>query len=757
MDATFREALLTRSRGQIAARPRAARRRRWGLSLTAAAAVVIGAAGIRQALVRPPEGPFVAVVEVRGDVTDAKGAVVALGEKLPVGTGVKTGEGARVTLVTRRGSQFTLDGGTSLSLTSASTAALESGRVYCRSRRGEIEEIETSPGTIRLLGTTLDAAMENGDSVAVTVVDGRVRLSNSQGEAEVSAGRRALLVASLRPDSGQPVNVREATAWYYGRSDIVSDFGDVAYLVTRDDAQGLASEVWMMRQDGSGKRRLKTYLGGCQAPGPWLPGQQWLMVNAHSILWSTPDFDNRRAHTGAGHPILDDQAWLINGVGGQDLAFDLPPGTDPLYTDLSPDGSKLAFCGRYQPDPASREGMEGGVWVLDMTSGQMKKLLNGYIKTPLSWAPDSRRIVADTGEGYGLDHPLVVVAADAAEIRSLGVNGADGVFSPDGQKIAYVGQFQRGGSWAMGVPMSGRIMVYDLASGKTAPISPAGEGALKPRWSPDGQRVSYRVSSGQRAATIFVASADGAGSRKIYDCAEGLASYAWGPDGEGLYLVTANGIKTIAASGSGLLAELGGTPDDSVLTAEQAGQTQAALAAVREAVFQFAVGNVRRFEGKPRDAQAAFQAASDIFAGLAWEYPLAQFGVDQLMLYADKAAEMGAVPASLMLSKSCEERLSYLEILLLQYAGAKDGFPPDLGALEQHSLQSGWGINWISNENTEWVKMMFGCPGGGEYEYAAPPGGAPELGDVLVKCSAHPDHSIIWTEKLAQQLEWRRE
>jgi Tol biopolymer transport system component len=721
--------------------------------LAVAAAVVIGAAGVRQALVRPPEGPFVAVVEVRGDVTDANGAVVGLGHKLSVGARVKTGEGARVTLVTRRGSQFTLDTYTSLKLASASTAVLESGRVYCRSRGGEIEEIEASPGTIRLLGTTLDAAMEDGDSVAVTVVDGKVRLSNSQGEAEVSAGNRALLVASLRPDSGRPVNVREATAWYYGRSDIVSDFGDIAYLVTREDAQGLASELWMMREDGSSKRRLKTYLGWCQAPGPWLPGQQWLMVNAHSILWSTPDFNNRRAHTGAGHPILDDQAWLINAVTGQDLAFDLPAGTDPLYTDLSPNGARLAFDGRYQPDPNSREGMEGGVWAYDMTTGQMKKLLNGYIKTPLSWAPDSRRIVADTGEGYGLDHPLVVADADTVEIRDLGVNGADGVFSPDGRKIAYVGEFQRGGSWFMGVPVSGRIMVYDLASGKAAPISPADTGALQPRWSPDGRRVAYRVNSGPRVVTIFVAGADGSGSRKIFDCSDSLAGYAWMPDSDALYLVMANGIEIIAANGAGLLADLGGAPDDSVLTAEQDRQTQAALDAVREAVFQFAVGNVRRFEGKPREAKAAFQAVSDIFAGIAWEYPLAQFSVDQLLLYADKAAVEAAKPRAQLLSESCRERLSYLEILLLQYVGAKGEFPRGLAALERHSLENGWGINWISNKDTEWVKLMFRCPDDGPYSYHRP-SGAPEIGDVLIACRAHPDHKLVWSMGLAEQVGW---
>ncbi|HUU55581.1 MAG TPA: FecR domain-containing protein [Armatimonadota bacterium] len=789
MEDAYSASLLARTSALVTSRSRT-RLRRWAPRLAAAAAIVLLAIGIwRLALPRlhssegdralpafsspdtlaaipgaavSPEkgGVLVAVTAARGSVTDASGMPIELGDKLSVGASICTGPDSRVTLITRRGSEYTLAPNTALKLVKPDTASLDAGRLYCRSRAGEITRIDTAPGRIHLLGTALDAAVEAKDTVAVTVLEGTVRLTNSLGETEVPSGRRALLVASRPPELGQAVNPRAAAAWYYGRRDIVSDFGDIAYVLVREQAEGLTSEVWAMHEDGSGKHRLKTYLGWGRAPGPWLPGQQWLVFNAHSVLWTTPDFENRRAHTGAGHPILDDQAWLINAATGQDLAFDLPPGADPLYTDLSPDGTRLAFCGSYQPDPNDPSAREGGVWVFDMTTGEMKKLLDGYIKTPISWAPDGRRIVADTSQGYVLRHPLVVVDADTGEVRDLGVDGAGGVFSPDGRKLAYPGDFQESGSWAMGVPTSGRIMLYDLPSGKAKPISPSGEGALQPRWSPDGRSVAYMVQSASRddrTVTIFVVAADGSGVSRTYDCTDGLLGYAWMPSGDALYLATAKGIRIIAADGSGLLSDLGGKADDSVLTPEQARQTQAALDAVREAVFQYAVANVRGFEGKPKEEKAAFgaafEAASDIFAGIVWEYPLAQFSLDQILLYADKAAAEANQSRAEVLAQSCEERLGYLGILLLQYVGAKDEFPPNLAALEKYSLESEWGINYISSKNTDWVKLIFRCSEGRPYTYHRP-SGDPHIGDVIAACRAHPGSSLVWTEGLEQQLAW---
>ncbi len=768
MDESFRNRLLQGTGNVVAART--GRRFRRALALAAAVAAAVAALmlwGPPAARLTDLRSRFVPVTQSRPSpmkviavhqpVSDAFGRPLQLGDTLPLGSLVRTGEGGRVTLVTRRGSEFTLNANTELALApEAASVTLGAGQLYCRSRGREIAQISTSAGDIHLLGTVLDAAVDDEESVAVTVAEGQVRLTNDHGEALVDAGRRSILVASLPPQEGMPVNTFAQTAWYDGRGHIVSDFGDIAYLVRREGAQGLATEVWAMNADGSRKHHVKTYLGWARAPGPWLPGQQWLIANAGSVLCARPDFENRRAHSGAGHPVVDDQAWLLNAVTGQDVAFDLPPGADPLYTDLSPDGRRLVFNGSYQSDPDDRESREGGLWVFDMTTGEMTKLLEGWMKTPMSWAPDNRRIVADTSQGYVLRHPLVVVDTDTGEVRDLGVDGAGGVFSPDGRKLAYSGEFQKAGSWAMGVPISGRIMVYDLAASKAKPISPAGEGALQPRWSPSGRSVAYWVQTDERVSTIFVAADDGSAASRIYDCTDGLLGYAWMPSGDALYLATTNGVQIIAADGSGLLADLGGSAEDSLLAPGQEEQTAGALEAIREAIYQYAVGELGRFEGKPRDAQAAFQAAADIFAGLAWEYPLANLSPGQLLIYADKCAQLATTSSREFLAESCQERMNYLRYRLVLYVADKGEFPQDLAAVEQHSLESDWDMNRLSSRDTERVKMLFRCPVAGPFTYHQPIDDA-EIGEVLVTCSSHPDNQIVWTESLASRLEHSRE
>jgi prepilin-type processing-associated H-X9-DG protein len=96
----------------------------------------------------------------------------------------------------------------------------------------------------------------------------------------------------------------------------------------------------------------------------------------------------------------------------------------------------------------------------------------------------------------------------------------------------------------------------------------------------------------------------------------------------------------VAADGSGVIADLGGNATDSLLTPAERHHTAVASEAIREAVFQYAVGNVRYFEGHTADAKAAFLAAAEIFSGLMWRCPQAGLSANEVLLYADQAAAM---------------------------------------------------------------------------------------------------------------------
>ncbi len=833
MEQVFRLGLLDQTRRVIAGR-RGRRSRRWVLGLAAGAAAAVVAAPLlwrlftpspviappqtavkprpaavapgavtreNQAAVRKPVAPtntttatshapkkvslaaaapgperksdlLVAVIAARPPVSDAAGHDLKIGDRLSVGAVVRTGKSGRLTLITRRGSEFTLDANTALALAEGGkTATLNQGRIYCRNRKGEFVAINTSAGRIQLLGTTLDAAMKGKQTVAVTVIEGKVRLENAHGKAVVGSGKKALLIAQLPPTEGESINTEAETAWYDGRGDVLSDFGDIVYTVSR--APSAMTEIWTMGTDGSNKRRVKTYIGFSMGNGPWLPGQQTILVRSGTALWSTPNFETRTANSSAGHPIVEDSATLLNVATGQEAAFQLPAGYDPLYMDISPDAKQLAFCGRYQPAPKNLESSVGGVWVYDIQTGDIKKVADGWIKTPVAWAPDSRHLAFSTGQDYGVSHSLVVVDVESGETTKLNMPGASASFSPDGTKLAYCGDFQKSGSWMMGVPTSGSIFVADLVSGgQPLRISPVGQGSLQPRWSPDGSRLAYWVSDSKWTEKkfydgyrIYVVNADGTGTVEIYrkepttQRGGRLTAVSWAPTGQGIYVVKQDGVLLLSPDGSGVISNLGGSVTDSPLSRVQSAETDNAIAAVREAIFQYAVGEVRAFEGRPADSQAAFAAAADIFASLPWKYPLANLSTGDVLRYADKAEQMASRSVATILSESCKERLSfYLSSLLVDYAASEGRFPADLKSLETWSLAHDWGMNWISNEDTAWVKMIFQCPSGGSYNYTPPPAGSdPKTGDVLVTCPNHPDRQLVWEERLAGLLKWKRQ
>jgi Tol biopolymer transport system component len=654
MDDAFRLTLQDRTRRAVASRHRVPVRR-WAMRLAAGTAFACLAATAWYALSTPRE-PLVAITAARPPVTDNAGRALKVGDRLRAGVTVRTGAGGRVTLVTRRASEFTLNANTELALgRRGRTAYLRRGEVYCCNRDHEFARLDTAAGRIHLLGTVLDARTQNHDAVAVTVIQGKVRLANAHGEAVVPAGKRALLIASRPPEPGTAVSTAVETAWYDGRGEILSESGRIAYIVQRRKPD-LLLELWTMNWDGTNKRHLKSYLGRCMlARSQWvcegdtfLPSGDWVVlamdvsplysyVYAHRIV---------STHTGT-------QIWAVNAATGQDIAFDLPAGIYPLYPRRSPDGSRLAFCGGVGPDA------EGGVWVYDLRTGGIRKLLSGWIKTPVAWAPDSRRLVASTGEGYTTDHHLVIADAVTGSVRNLSIQGAGASFSPDGTRLVFRGDFREARSHAYtdGVPAEGTVLVLDLTS-QAAPlaVSPPNARPSGARWSPDGTRLLYwelhdygapQPGRPTLSFTISVAQADGSGTTQVFRSQAGLAEITWASSGEEIYASTDRGILLISADGSGLSANLGGTREDSVLTSAQTAQTQGVVADLHEATRLYWMGGVRAQEGQVAASRAAYAAASDIVAGLMWKYPLANLSANDVLAYANHLAELAQSPTPL--------------------------------------------------------------------------------------------------------------
>lgn len=727
---------------------------------TAAAA---GVSQDRQAGAPPSDRTPVLVVSSvcqPASASDSRGLKV--GDRLAPGAVIKTGEGGRVTLVTRRGSEICLDTASELVIDSRRAATIRRGRLYCSNRKHEISRIDTPGGRIHLLGTVLNAAVVSNEAVAVTVVEGRVQLTNTLGAATVEAGRRSILAASREPQPGDETDPLDDTGWYHGRRDIQSDFGDIAYTLKRGD--GLITEVWVMNSDGSNRRRLKGFIGCTSSQGTWLPNEQRLQIQIHSVLWTTPDVRTQRADAGAGHPIVDARIFLLDAVTGQDRIIKLPAGYDPLYVSVAPDARRIAFSGDYQPNPNNIENREGGVWVYNTRTGGIRKILGGWVKTAPVWAPDSRRIAMSKGEGYGIHHPLVIVDADTGKVTDLGINGAGASFSPDGKKLAYCSGFEGGGAWVMGVPPGGSIYVKDLTSdARAVRISPQGEGALTPRWSPDGTRISYCVSHygpnpdypfDNMTFSIFVARADGTDAKEIYKGKGNRPPVEWARSADAVYAISRDAVLLIAADGSGVQHTMPTDEKHSPLTRAQRAQTDASVRTVREAIYHYALANVKQFEGNPAEKRRCLETSEELFAGLVWNHPLADPSLADSLAYADKAVAEAAKGDATILSESCAERMSYADILLGHYVEARKQMPETLEDLEKRALSTSWGINWLFAQDKRRARMIFECPGTpnkGPARYRFRGSKArPEKGNAIITCPNHPANHVTLDEKMSR-------
>jgi len=737
-----------------------ARRRRW--LAFAAGVLVIGALASRPLFIGRP--PLLAVVAAQA-ATTGRGQEVRIGDRLPSGVVVRTAKGGRVDLVTRRGSEFALNGDSELAFAPDGRAAsLRRGRLYLRNRGHEFAAVTTEAGRIELLGTTISADVRDPGSVAVTVVEGKVRLENARGRAVVEAGTQSVLRLAAAPQPGAAVNVAAELAWYQGRSNVLSDFGDIVYTLC--PAKGFYTEVWAMHPDGSGKHRLRSYLGRTSPDTTgWLPEAQQLLVNTRSVILGAPDLKTRTIDTHYGHPVMGDELWLLNAATGQSAPTHLPFGFGVIYSQVSPDGARVAFTGWHKPDPRSAKGQESGIWIYDFATGQLRKVADGPFVAALAWSPDGRTFVISSARYYGDEDHLLRLNATTRAVTDLGLPGADAAFSPDGAKLAYSAEFAKSSSWMGGVPTSGSIWVADLAAGPTPRrISPPHEGALHPQWSPDGTRVAYLIvrfgrEQGKHTShsTLRAARADGSGVTTLRDVDRRILAFAWAPAGDQVYAVTGSalgsaGVSVAAADGSGRVTDLGGTKEDSLLSDEDRRQTDGAAKALQEAFFQLVTGEIAQLDGKLAESRAAFRAAADIFAGLTWQYPRSGFSPDDVIRYADEAVRRAEEPAASALHEACRQDLDGLSGWLWRFVDANGRLPVDLAELRD------WMVH-ARHEKAADIAALFSCPVGAEagpptpYAYNAHASeGHLKPGDVIVSCPEHPDLKIAWDKNFLARL-----
>jgi TolB protein len=266
--------------------------------------------------------------------------------------------------------------------------------------------------------------------------------------------------------------------------------GEIAYVREDPDRQDINAgvDLWLVRADGRGARRIVASSGWDEAPA-WSPDGRRIAFQK-----SFYEAGDREETLGA----ID--VWTANADGrrARNVTHD-GSASSPAW---SPGGDLLAFA------------RGNGIFVIRPAGSGRRQVARRADPTPPAWSPDGRRIAfATPGEAW-----ITGATGSGQRLLARGASSDTHVpWSPDGRRLAYAGA--RGG-------VSG-VFVISATGSRPRLLSRGDEDAA---WSPDGQRVALVRAGTPREAGIFLAASDGRGRQRL---TRGLDSEpTWSPDGQ---------------------------------------------------------------------------------------------------------------------------------------------------------------------------------------------------------------------------------
>jgi len=250
-------------------------------------------------------------------------------------------------------------------------------------------------------------------------------------------------------------------------------------------------------------------------------------------------------------PIAGGQAILLSGGNHID--------SQPKF---SPDGNQVAFV-------SDRSGEEG-VWILELESGEARKLTSAGDRIEYAsptWSPDGQQVVVSrtTWElrtfelwAYPLDGgsgvQITQAKAKADTPASARHNALGAVFSPDGRYIYYA---RKSGGFGYNLKLPNwQIARRDLYAAQEDILTASQGGGMRPQISPDGRFLVYGTryehQSGLRIRTLSTGHDEWLAYPTQFDEQESrytrdlLPGYAFTPDGKALIFTQGGKLRRLS-------------------------------------------------------------------------------------------------------------------------------------------------------------------------------------------------------------------
>ena len=294
----------------------------------------------------------------------------------------------------------------------------------------------------------------------------------------------------------------------------------------------LSTDIFVMRANGSGRKRLTRTPSVNEAQPAWAPSGRWIAFTGKKGVYAMRS-DGRKTRLVAAKALQPNWIKGANGIvytrrtlrwngfvlrtslNGKSTRWLLRPHLDASPS-WSPDGRRLAFT------------RDGVVYLVDQYGGIPRS--TGLEGIDPAWSPDGENLAVASGLN------LVIVKTDGTEQVTLDLGFDPAQFTHLSEPDWSLNKRKRLSSIAFvatGAEGLRSIFVLDLLAKtlkpKTTKLEPldlgcGGIGASSPSWAPDGSLIAY-------ACDQFIAfSASDGSNRNPLGLAEN-ATLAWAPDG----------------------------------------------------------------------------------------------------------------------------------------------------------------------------------------------------------------------------------